>query len=139
VTRSLDDAKSYLRERYDDNVEARFGLLASSKDRDLVDFGIPNDFQSTKRVRFGPWYGDDEDDYSGRSCRRLDTCVTGHPERSEGSLRTLLAWGTDLVFMEGRWSNAVTLSAARGAGVQKPHRRRLQADLGKRMLQAAID
>ena len=87
-------------------MEARFGLLASSKDRDLVNFGIPNDFQSTKRVRFGPWYGDDEDDYSGRSCRRLDTCVTEFGAQGLELDATLLAWGTDLVFTDGRWSNA---------------------------------
>ena len=55
---------------------AQFGLIASSKDRDLVQFGVLNDFQSTKRVKFGPWYGDGEHDYGGRSCRLLDTCVT---------------------------------------------------------------
>ena len=58
------------------NPEARFGLLASSKDRDLPNFGVQNDFQSTKRVRFGPWYGDAGDHPAGRSCRRLEDCVT---------------------------------------------------------------
>jgi hypothetical protein len=56
ITRDLEVAKSYLRERYADDRTARFGLIASSKDRDLVRFGVLNDFQSTKRVRFGPWY-----------------------------------------------------------------------------------
>jgi len=40
----LDVAKQYLRERYREDPDARFGLLASSKDRDLVRFGIENDF-----------------------------------------------------------------------------------------------
>ena len=53
LTRSLENAKAYLRERYGDNRDARFGVLASSRDRDLVDFSIMNDFQSTKRVRVG--------------------------------------------------------------------------------------
>lgn len=57
-------------------------------------------------MRFGPWYGDDEDDYSGRSCRRLDTCVTEFGAQGLELDATLLAWGTDLVFTEGRWSNA---------------------------------
>ena len=72
----LDDAKAYLRERYGEDRQARFGLVASSKDRDLFHFGIPNDFQSTKQIRIGPWYGDDEQEDGGRSCRRLKTCVT---------------------------------------------------------------
>jgi hypothetical protein len=127
VTRSLEDAKRYLRERYDDNVEARFGLLASSKVRDLVNFGIPNDFQSTKRVRYGPWYGDDEDGYSGRSCRRLDTCVTEFGAQGLELDATLLAWGTDLVFTEGRWSNAKARRYRRGARVRDPFQLRVNA------------
>jgi hypothetical protein len=46
----LGAAKDYLREHYAEYQEARYGLVASAKDRDLVDFGIPNDFQSTKRI-----------------------------------------------------------------------------------------
>jgi hypothetical protein len=72
----LDVAKQYLRERYREDPDARFGLLPSSKDRDLVRFGIENDFQSTKRVRFGPWYSDPEDAPNGQSCRHLKTCMT---------------------------------------------------------------
>jgi hypothetical protein len=76
ITRSLDVAKAYLRERYADDREARFGLLASSKDKHLTRFGVMNDFQSTKRVRVGPWYGDAEDAYASRSCRLMEECVT---------------------------------------------------------------
>jgi hypothetical protein len=50
ITRDLETAKGYLRERYAEDTDARFGLFASSKDRDLVRFGIPNDSQSTKRI-----------------------------------------------------------------------------------------
>ena len=67
LTRSLDTAKDYLRQRYGEDPDARFGVVASSKDRDLEALGIPNDFQSTKRVRVGPWYGNREDDDAGRS------------------------------------------------------------------------
>ena len=35
ITRRLDQAKAYLKERYAEHPEARFGLVASSKDRDL--------------------------------------------------------------------------------------------------------
>lgn len=49
ITRDLNTAKEYLKERYQEHSEARYGLLASSKDKDLVRFGINNDFQSTKK------------------------------------------------------------------------------------------
>lgn len=106
LTRSLDDAKAYLRERYADNRDARFGVLASSRDRDLVSFGVRNDFQSTKRVRVGPWYGDAEDAYDSRSCRLMEECATEFATQGLELDATLLAWGTDLLLDGGTWSNA---------------------------------
>lgn len=61
LTRDLDVARQYLRDRYGENPNAGFGLLASSRDRDLARLGIANDYQPTKLVRFGPWYGDGEE------------------------------------------------------------------------------
>ncbi|MBY0491750.1 MAG: DUF2075 domain-containing protein [Gemmatimonadaceae bacterium] len=106
ITRSLDVAKRYLRDRYGEDRNARFGMIASSKDRDLAAFGVPNDFQSTKRVKMGPWYGDHERDYGGHSCRRLETCVTEFGAQGLELDAALLAWGTDFIRHDGLWSNA---------------------------------
>jgi len=76
ITRDINVAKDYLRERYKENPDARFGIVASSKDKDLVRFDVKNDFQSTKNVRKGPWYGEPEGDLEGRSCRNLRDCMT---------------------------------------------------------------
>ena len=127
ITRDLAVAKAYLRERYADDRSARFGLIASSKDKDLVGFGIPNDFQSTKRIRFGPWYGQDEDDYSGQSCRLLETCVTEFGAQGLELDAALLAWGTDLVWDGGRWSTGGARGYKRGAKVRDPRQLRLNA------------
>ena len=127
LTRSLDDGKAYLRERYGENRQARFGLVASSKDRDLWEFGIPNDFQSTKRVRIGPWYGDDEHDYAGRSCRRLETCVTEFGAQGLELDATLLAWGTDLVLRDGRWTNDRARGYLKRVKVRDPFQLRVNA------------
>jgi hypothetical protein len=106
LTRSLDTAKAYLRERYTDDPGARFGLIASAKDRDLVAFGVPNEFQAVKNLKIGPWFGDPEDSHTGRSCRRLDRCATEFYVQGLELDATLLAWGTDLKMVDGRWSNA---------------------------------
>ena len=127
ITRSLDTAKAYLRERYADDRDARYGLIASSKDRDLVGFGVPNDFQSTKRVRFGPWYGEDEDDYAGNSCRLLETCVTEFGAQGLELDAALLAWGTDFVRENGRWSTALARRYKAGAKVRDPYQLRVNA------------
>ncbi|MFN8583097.1 MAG: DNA/RNA helicase domain-containing protein [Gemmatimonadaceae bacterium] len=127
LTRSLDVAKAYLRERYANDPTARFGMIASSKDKDLVRFGVPNDFQSTKRMRLGPWYSDDEDDYGERSCRRLEDCVTEFGAQGLELDASLLAWGTDLVKSDGAWSNANARGYRKGAKVKDPFQLRINA------------
>jgi len=103
LTRDLDAAKAYLRERYADAPTARFGIVASSRDRDLVRFRVPNDFQATKQIRHGPWYGDDEDAPDSRSCRLLQDCVTEFGAQGLELDATLVAWGTDFRIVGGRW------------------------------------
>lgn len=127
ITRSLDIAKDYLRERYAEDLDARYGLLASSKDKDLVRFGVLNDFQSTKRVRFGPWYSDAEGDPSGRSCRRFDTCVTEFGAQGLELDASLLAWGTDFVRTGGKWSNANARGYKLKGSVRDPFQLRVNA------------
>ena len=127
VTRDLEAGKRYLRQRYADDPDARFGLIASSKDRDLVRFGIPNDFQSTKRVQNGPWFAEGEDDRRGRSCRELRTCVTEFGCQGLELDATLLAWGSDLVRRDGRWSNELAGKYQRTADVRNPMQLRLNA------------
>lgn len=127
LTRSLDAAKAYLRERYADDPDARFGLVASSKDRDLALFGVPNGYQATKQVRLGPWYGDSETAYAGRSCRRLETCVTEFGAQGLELDATLLAWGTDLAMEGGRWSNARARGYLKRSKVRDAFRLRLNS------------
>ena len=107
LTRDLETARRYLRERYRDNPGARFGLVASSRDKDLVPFGIPNDYMSTRRVRYGPWYNDAENDAGGLSCRHLRQCVTEFGAQGLELDAALLAWGTDFRIEGGSWSIAL--------------------------------
>ena len=117
ITRSLDLAKQYLHERYAENPIARYGLVASSRDRDLVRFGVPNDFQSTRGLRYGPWYGDDEHATGGRSCRHLRDCVTEFGAQGLELDAVLLAWGTDFRLIDGRWDIERARSYQRGGPV----------------------
>ena len=110
ITRDLEVAKAYLRERYADSPDARYGIVASSRDKDLVRFGVMNDFQSTKVMRYGPWYGDGGDQSGSRSCRLLRDCVTEFGAQGLELDAALVAWGTDFVLKDGRWS----IEGARG-------------------------
>jgi hypothetical protein len=103
LTRDLETAKQYLRDRYDDDRLARYGIVASSRDRDLNSFDIHNEYQSTKQTKYGPWYGDDEDTPGGKSCRHLRDCVTEFGAQGLELDGTLVAWGTDFLLQSGRW------------------------------------
>ena len=125
MTRDLDVARDYFHARYAEGPDARFGLLASSRDKDLWHWGVPNDFQATKQVRLGPWYGEGDDD--PRSCRQLRDCVTEFGAQGLELDGVLLAWGTDLMRVDEEWSNARAKRHARSAQVRDPFQLRVNS------------
>jgi hypothetical protein len=127
ITRDLEVGKNYLRDRYRDDPLARFGLIASSKDRDLIRCGVANDYQSTKRVRFGPWYGDNEDAPGGYSCRLLEDCVTEFGAQGLELDGVLLGWGTDLQWATDRWSTERARGYRTQVPIRDPYQLRLNA------------
>ena len=120
ITRDLEVAKRHLRARYDGDLDARFGMVASSRDSALYQFGVPNGFQSTKQVRHGPWFGEGDDDPLGRSCRALRTCVTEFGCQGLELDGTLLAWGTDFIRERGAWTNRLAKRYQNPAQVRDP-------------------
>lgn len=127
ITRDLETAKAYLRARYAEDPDARYGLVASSKDRDLTRYGVMNDFQSTKRVQYGPWFGTGDEDPRGRSCRELRDCVTEFGCQGLELDAALLAWGTDLVRAGAHWSNGNARGYRHAKDVRNPFQLRLNA------------
>ncbi len=127
ITRELDLAKKYLHARYTDAPEARYGLLASSRDRDLADLGVPNDASSVKPVRDapGPWFC--EGSRHPRSCRHLIEVATEFQAQGLELDGVLLAWGTDLIRHQGVWSNANARGYRHGAKVRDPFQLRVNA------------
>ena len=112
ITRDLDVAREYLKERFSDAPDARYGVLASSRDRDLPTFRVYNDFQSTKRVKNGPWYGAPKDAES--SCTTMKECVTEFAAQGLELDGAILALGTDLHLTNGIWSIANSRGFKRG-------------------------
>jgi len=127
ITRKLEEAKAYLHERYAEDPDARFGLVASSRDRDLERFGIANGFAATRNFRFGPWYGDSESEPGERSCRHLTDCVTEFGAQGLELDAVLLAWGTDLQWDRSSWSSRKARRYQRVGRVRDPHQLRLNA------------
>ena len=127
LTRDLDVAKGYLQDRYAEYPLARYGIVASAKDKDLERFGVPNGFQATKRVKMGPWYSDAEDAPGGHSCRHLQDCVTEFGAQGLELDAALLTWGTDLIRHSGQWSNHKARGYRAIARVKDPMQLRLNA------------
>jgi hypothetical protein len=102
ITRDFASAKEYLRERYADAKYARFGLIASSKDKWLPSFGVDNTFQTTKQLRVGPWYN--AEPWDAQSCCQLQTVATEFSSQGLELDCALLAWGSDLLWRNVGWS-----------------------------------
>jgi hypothetical protein len=103
ATRDLDTLKSYVRERYDGVEDKRYGLLASSKAKNLPNYGVHNEYHFTRRVRVGPWYNDPPD--SDFSCCRLHDVVTEFGAQGLELDFPLVCWGEDLRWNDNRWQS----------------------------------
>jgi len=103
ITRDLEQAKSFLRKKYRDLPDARFGLMASARDKGLGNtLGIKA--ISTRLFKAGPWYADFEE--SPSSCRRLNDAISEFSAQGLELDHSLLVWGTDFQRKEGIWCNA---------------------------------
>jgi hypothetical protein len=127
ITRDLASSRAYLRDRFGAEPERRFGMLASSKDKLLPRYGVDNSFQTTKRLRRGPWFtcGDEDPD----SCRHLSTVATEFDSQGLELDMSLLCWGADFIREGGAWTNRYASGyAPRGrARPMDPYRMRLNA------------
>lgn len=103
-TQDLDAARAYLRERYGEAPLARYGIVASSKDKVLPEHGVDNTFQTTKRLRVGPWFNAVPRDR--QSCCQLTEVGTEFVVQGLELDMALLAWGSDLLWDDERWSIA---------------------------------
>jgi hypothetical protein len=122
ATRSLGVAKAYAWDKYDGLEDKRYGLLASSKAKNLERFDIPNGFKATSAVKKGPWFGDPPS--ALRSCCRLDSVATEFACQGLELDLPIVAWGDDLVWdpKEQRWRSRLGRSTAKD-----PHRLRLNS------------
>jgi hypothetical protein len=102
ITRDLVEAKNYLNDRFENEPSKRFGILASSKDRILPEYGIHNDFHSTKMVKNAKWYnnGLGEDG----SCCNLDKVVTEFGCQGLEVDMAIVAWGNDYLWDGNSWN-----------------------------------
>jgi hypothetical protein len=116
VTRELGKAKEFLWKKYSGVPDARFGLLASSRNKRIGE--IIDEPRSGKFFRAGPWYADPE--VSPHSCRQLREAITEFAAQGLELDHTLLIWGTDFVLKNGDWDNSAAKTYRKSSAVQSP-------------------
>jgi Uncharacterized conserved protein (DUF2075) len=104
ITRDKTGAAKYVRERYAGMPNRRFGWLASSRAHNLEALAIDNSFQTTKRLKEGPWYNDPPD--SPFSCCALQTVATEFASQGLELDLPIVCWGDDLYREAGVWKVA---------------------------------
>lgn len=116
VTRDLARAKEFLWAKYRESPDARFGLVVSSRDKALRDFGVvPSD---GRFFRPGPWYSDPES--SPSSCRRLQDTITEFSAQGLELDHTLLVWGGDFVLKSGIWDSSAAKKYLAKSRIRNP-------------------
>jgi len=125
VTRDLEQAKDYVKNRYEENKDARFGMLASSRDKVLRNFGVRNEFQDSKNMKIGPWFSEGEE--SEHSCRHLVKTATEYQAQGLELDFSIVCWGGDLVRKAGAWTNENATNYKRGSHVINPMQLRINS------------
>jgi DUF2075 family protein len=120
VTRDLELAKAFLWKKYEKLPDARFGLMISSRDKDLKNIGI----EERKFLRTGPWYADPQSSFN--SCRRLLDPITEFAAQGLELDHTLLIWGGDFLRQQEKWDIGRSKKYQKG-GVKDPTQLRRNA------------
>lgn len=74
LIRDISDANEYFAQRYENEPEKKYGLIASAKAKNLEKYGIDNSYFATRKVSTGQWYADKKS--SLFSCCSLRSCIT---------------------------------------------------------------
>lgn len=102
LTRNFDLAKQYVQDRYLGEIDKRYGILASSKAKNLPKFGIHNEFNYTQKLKVGPWYNDPPT--SAYSCCALHDVATEFSCQGLELDFPIICWGSDFTWNEGVWN-----------------------------------
>jgi hypothetical protein len=124
LSRDLEHVKQYARSRYEGHPDKRFGLLASSKAKNLEPHGVDNLFQTTKRLRHGPWFYDPPNMPS--SCCALESVSTEFGCQGLELDFPIVAWGDDLTWGPNGFESRPAKSKGKFQ-LKNPHQLRINA------------
>lgn len=102
VSRDLEACRGYARQRFGGEPDRRYGLLASSKARNLDAHGIDPGFQAIKRVQVHRWFNAPPDD--ARSACQLQDVVTEFQCQGLELDLPVVCWGDDYWWTDDGWT-----------------------------------
>lgn len=120
ITQDINVAINYVKERYKGCEDKRYGLLASSKAKNLPQWGIHNEYNYTKNMREGPWYNDPPSSFN--SCCALRDVATEFSCQGLELDFPIICWGNDFTW-DGKWKSP----AAPRSHAKEPHRLRVNS------------
>ncbi len=120
ITQDLNVATNYVQERYRGQEDKRYGLLASSKAKNLPRFDVHNEYNYTKNMREGPWYNDPPN--SRNSCCALRDVATEFSCQGLELDFPIVCWGDDFTW-SGEWKSPPSSRSK----AKDPHRLRVNS------------
>ncbi len=120
ITRNLEDARAYAKARYSTSIDARYGLLGSSKAKNLPTYGLDTSFQATRSFRPGPCYNDPPT--SSKSCCQLRSAATEFQCQGLELDFPIVGWDTDLL-----WNGTHWISPSGRSTAKDPHTLRINS------------
>ncbi|EOU1124401.1 DUF2075 domain-containing protein [Clostridium perfringens] len=100
ISRNLERAKRYCLERYRSDISKRYGILTSSKAKNLNKY-VDNSFNATKDVKFGWWYNNPRGKEG--SCCNLNEIVTEFGCQGLEIDMPIICWGDDMKLSNKKW------------------------------------
>jgi len=120
ITQDINVAINYVKERYQGQEDKRYGLLASSKAKNLPAWGIHNEYNYTKNMREGPWYNDPPSSFN--SCCALRDVASEFSCQGLELDFPIICWGNDFTW-DGKWKSP----AAKRSKAKDPHQLRVNS------------
>jgi DUF2075 family protein len=102
LTRDLEEARRYVRARYEGDTDKRYGLLSSSHARSLPKFGVDNSWPATSRLKVARWYNDPPGKET--SCCALESTVTEFSCQGLELDLPVVCWGEDYAWTGSEWN-----------------------------------
>jgi hypothetical protein len=105
LTSDLIKAKRYVWDRYEKSPESRYGMICSSRDKSLKDYGMAT-LPWPKTPDYGRWFNEGVD--HPKSGCRLELPFTEFGTQGLELDFTIMGWGSDFILSNSKWDHSRT-------------------------------